>query len=92
MLDHPNQRFRFSYILGRTRSFTSADDDFDDDDTPDVTAVEDAPEAVDLAATGAVVSAAVASIKALVLEHSSEVRDSLSQDEAGDERLIEELI
>lgn len=93
MLDHPNQRFRFSYILGRSRSFTTADDDFDDDDdTTDSATIEDAPEAVDLAATGAVIAAAVASIKALVLEHSSEVRDSLSQDEAGDERLIEELI
>jgi hypothetical protein len=92
MLDHPNQRYRFSYILGRSRANTATDDDFDDDDAQDAPVIEVAPESIDLATTRVVITAAVESIKALVLEHSSEVRDSLSRDEAGDERLIEELI
>lgn len=35
LLDHPNQRFRFSYILGRTSGAVDSLDDVDDDDIDD---------------------------------------------------------
>jgi len=91
MLDHPNQRYRFSYILGRFPRAVEADDDLEDD-VDDVAELTSEATVLDLDQTGAVIANCVAAVKALVDEHAAEVRSSLSQDDAGDERLIEELI
>lgn len=87
MLDHPNQRFRFSYILGRG---TVADDD-DTDDEVELTAPDNTP-GIDLIETAAVLDRSVRSLKELVSEHAAEVKESLADDDEHDERLIEELI
>lgn len=94
MLDHPNQRFRFSYILGRTSGAVGSLDDVDDDDVDDD--LEDvgplaASLGIDLAETALVVDAAVSTLRNLVSEHEAEVRAALADDEA-DERVLEEII
>jgi hypothetical protein len=89
LLDHPNQRFRFSYILGRPSSDVEdedVDDDLDDDDVDEEFGV-----AINLVDTAAVVAAALANLRALVDTHAEEVRKSVGDPE-GDERVLEELI
>jgi hypothetical protein len=97
LLDHVNQRFRFSYILGRP-NMTGDDDDLDDDlvddeaDSDDALAIElEDFGTVDLAVTQEVVSRAIEDVRAVVAAHADEVRATLAEDE-GDERIIEEYI
>ncbi|MGD9794045.1 MAG: hypothetical protein AB7V43_11240 [Acidimicrobiia bacterium] len=89
LLDHPNQRYRFSYILGR--GATSDDDDDDDDDVDvDVSDVDPGPQ-IDLDETARVIQESIATLKALVEDHETSVRDAIETDD-GDERVLEELI
>lgn len=81
LLDHPNQRFRFSYILGRAPVL---DDDDDDDDEP----ADD--EAIDLGPTRAVIEDALRVLQTLVGAHEQEARELATGEE--DERLVEEII
>lgn len=91
LLDHVNQRFRFSYVLGR--GIAPADDlDFADDDDEDVDDIDPADYGtVDLAATNAVVAAAVEAVKNVVARHATAVIETFSDIE-DDERVLEELI
>jgi hypothetical protein len=93
LLDHPNQRFRFSYILGRFGSALAVEDDVDDDDDVDIAIDLDVrtQELIASGATEAVVVAAIESLRALVEEHAAATRNALVADE-GDERVLEEII
>jgi hypothetical protein len=84
LLDHPNQRFRFSYILGR---YGSAETDDDDDEDEDETPPNDA---IDLDVTNSEISRALISLRELVEAHNDRVRELATDDE--DERVLEELI
>ena len=92
LLDHVNQRFRFSYVLGRGSEREDYLDLADDDDEE----IEDIDPAdygvVDLATTNAVVTHAVEAVKAVVSRHVKELAEALSDDAEDDERVIEELI
>lgn len=92
LLDHVNQRFRFSYVLGRAVEQGEDSDLADDDDE----AIDDIDPAdygvVDLVATSAVVAHAIEAVKAVVSRHAQEIAEALSDDEEGDERVLEELI
>lgn len=91
LLDHVNQRFRFSYLLGRP--LIDEDDLADDDETDDDTFAlqpEDFGE-IDQSVTQTVLSDAVGAIRRVVAAHADQVRDAF-KDEEGDERVIEELI
>ena len=90
MLDHPNQRYRFSYILGRPGSAAADDDDVDDDARDGSLIPVDGP--VNLDETSAIVQSSLTTIKQLAHEYATEVRDTLADDSDRDERLIEELI
>ncbi len=90
LLDHVNQRFRFSYLLGRP---TADDDDLADDDDMDEELnleLDDYGE-IDLGATQRILAEAVSAVRRVVEAHADEVRNALLEDE-GDERVIEELI
>lgn len=98
LLDHPNQRFRFSYILGRPSSDVD-DDDVDDDDVV-VDDVDDDVEFDGLEAgdadrrrseTAEVIEQALEDLHLLVGEHAEAVRAAVG-DSDGDERVVEELI
>lgn len=89
LLDHPNQRFRFSYILGR--EVTADDEDVDDDIELGDETDQDAAALVDMEATAGVVDRAVETLETLVADHEAAVREALVQDE-NDERVLDELV
>ncbi|MFG3424883.1 hypothetical protein [Streptomyces californicus] len=91
LLDHVNQRFRFSYVLGR--ELTENDDlDLADDDQEEFDDIDPAEYgAVDLTATNTVVTAAVKAVKAVVTRHASTTAEAFKEIEE-DERVVEELI
>jgi len=99
LLDHTNQRFRFSYVLGRSDiSIPDDDDDNDvdvDDDDDEVETVGDIDldrfGDVDMELTASVLRNAVDSIAALVSQHASSARATFG-DTAGDELVADELI
>jgi len=94
MLNHVNQRFRFSYVLGngpvaKGREFDSDDDDDLEDDVPLF-----APEelgAVDLDATNELLAEALAKLRKLATRLSERLREELGAKEAMDERVVEEI-
>lgn len=90
LLDHINQRFRFSYVLGR--GAMSESDDLVDDDQDEMDAVDpDEYGEIDLALTAKVVSDAVGRVKTVVSKHAGAVVDALGSVEE-DERVLAEFI
>lgn len=87
LLDHVNQRFRFSYVFGRP----SADDDdlADDEPVDDIDAPFD--DEIDLTVTHRILEESVDAVKSIVATHRDVVRDTLVKEEE-DERVIEEVI
>lgn len=91
LLDHVNQRFRFSYVLGRG---VAKDDDLDlaDDDEEVFDDIDpDEYGSVDMTATNSVVAAAVEAVKLVVARHTSATAEAFKEIE-DDERVVEELI
>lgn len=91
MLDHVNQRFRLSYVLGR--GAVTEDDDVDDDDIDlePVDSGSDATSAIDLSVTVQVISSAVEALRGIVEKHRESVISTLgSIDE--DERVVSEFV
>jgi energy-coupling factor transporter ATP-binding protein EcfA2 len=91
LLDHVNQRFRFSYILGRTSVLDADDDVIDDDDTdlPDIDP-EDYGH-VDLGTTNQVVINAVRSVRTVVERHAQATLEEF-QPSKDDERVVAEYV
>ncbi|GII84184.1 hypothetical protein Ssi03_21740 [Sphaerisporangium siamense] len=107
LLDHENQRFRFSYVLGRRGHrpvalavSSSSGDDFDefDDEEPDEGAAQDFSAqpaglvGIDLDATMALVDEAVVTLRDLVKEHEDYARTILDTNDREDERVVRELL
>lgn len=102
LLDHVDQRFRFSYVLGRGNVDDAVDvNDVDDDDfvekdlDEDVVGLENLVQAdddsLDLDETQAVIAGAVTALRQVVATHADTLRDALAPDD-GDERVAQELI
>jgi len=102
LLDHQDQRFRFSYVLGRGGAADSADDeDLADDDFPDEIDDENDGEEVDLdpeeyghidvAATDRVLQECVAAVKDMVVRYADDIAAGIVEGK-DDERLLDELI
>lgn len=89
LLDHVNQRFRFSYVLGRGSAATDEAEFVDDDELDDIDPTEYG--SVDLAATVAVITDAVEGVKAVVARHTDAIIEAFTDVEE-DERVLEELI
>ena len=90
LLDHPNQRFRFSYILGRATSAVTDDDDEDEADEADEAGDEESASGlIDLTATEAVITKALTNLRTLVEVYEGQLRELVTDD--GDERVLEEL-
>ncbi|WP_107076039.1 hypothetical protein [Micromonospora sp. MH33] len=99
LLDHHDQRFRFSYVLGRGgKTAGSIDGDMADDDLPDddggIDEVALDPEEygnVDIAATERVLSECVAAVKEMVARYADEIAAGIVEGK-DDERVLDELI
>jgi hypothetical protein len=103
LLDHVNQRYRFSYVLGRglfTAEDVDDDIDSDDVDTDEVEQVElellldddTAGEAVDLTQTESVLEEALSDLRRVVEAHAQALRDEIELEEEDDERVAQELV
>lgn len=90
LLDHPNQRYRFSYILGRGAA-TDSDDDELDDDILEREEVDDPGLQIDMEQTARVIREAVEVLREVVARHEASVRTAIESDD-GDERVLAELI
>lgn len=92
LLDHVNQRHRFSYILGRGVAATGGeDDDYDDEDELSGVVDDAAFDGIDMVATAAVLRECTDKLKAMVLNRTEYVRAQL-EPSSDDERTITELI
>jgi GTPase SAR1 family protein len=91
LLDHVNQRFRFSYILGRTSTLDADDDVIEDDDTEVLDINPEDYGHVDLGTTNQVVMNAVRSVRAVVQRHAQETLDEF-QPSKDDERVVAEYV
>lgn len=94
LLDHVNQRFRFSYVLGRPLidELDNDDDDVDVDDDSDAVDVNAEDYGiVDLEATADVIRRSLGALRSVVETHAAEVRKTLEPGE-DDERVVDEYI
>ena len=94
MLNHVNQRFRFSYVLGNgpapaVTDFDNEDDD-EDESQPDVLP-DEGFKLLDLKETNQVLSNAVATLKGVAMRHGDGLRKELGAQNEADERVIDEL-
>ncbi|MEU4712214.1 hypothetical protein AB0F73_00880 [Micromonospora purpureochromogenes] len=90
LLDHINQRFRFSYVLGRATAPTAedlVDDDVEEDE--DIDPAEYGQ--VDLEVTRQVIQKAARSVRVIVERHASAIREEFDASEE-DERVVAEYI
>ncbi|TYB38296.1 hypothetical protein FXF50_11660 [Micromonospora sp. AP08] len=90
LLDHVNQRFRFSYVLGRAigpNADDLVDDDVDEGEDIDLTEYGQ----VDIEFTQQVIQKAVRSVRAIVERHAGAIRDEFEASEE-DERVVAEYI
>lgn len=88
LLDHVNQRFRFSYVLGRSAA-PALDDLVDDDEDEDIDPSEYGE--VDLEVTRQVIQNAARLIRGIVDRHAVAIRDQFQTSEE-DERVVAEYI
>jgi hypothetical protein len=98
LLNHPNQRFRFSYVLGRGSWAGGKDEDEPDDDDDGVDEPDNAEDSgsldsgsLDQRATAELLIQLVGDVRALTSEHATRVKEELLTDES-DERVIAEII
>ena len=94
LLNHVNQRFRFSYVLGngpqsRVVDFDDADED-DDDDTPDLLGKQ-APKSIDMRVTNHLLSKVPGILREIAKRHGTGLRERLEAENQSDERVVDEL-
>jgi len=95
LLNHVNQRFRFSYVLGSGPAIDAPSPDFDDDDEEleDDTDVlsEEERDAIDMGKTAELLSQTVENLRELARRLGDKLRAELDVREDDDERVAEEL-
>lgn len=92
LLDHVNQRFRFSYVLGRTQLKSDAAFGFEDDAADDGDAETDIDAAgFDTASTTELLLNAVPQLRTLSARLTAELKLDLRADGSQDERVLEEI-
>jgi hypothetical protein len=94
LLDHVNQRYRFSYVLGKTQSKSDAAFGFEDDDdvADDGDAnSDDAAEAFDTASTTELLRGAVQKLRSMAARLTEALKHDLRADATQDERVLEEI-
>jgi adenylate kinase family enzyme len=96
LLNHVNQRFRFSYVLGNGPQFRVADFDDDADEEEEIKEEFDllnsqGAKPIDLRQTNQVLAKTLDTLKEIAKRHGDELRAELGAEDASDERVIDEL-
>src|SRR5262249_14008324 len=94
LLNHVNQRFRFSYVLGngplsRVADFDDADEE-EDDDTSDLLGRQ-VHKSIDLKVTNRLLSRVIVTLREVAKRHGDGLRETLEVESQSDERVIDEL-
>lgn len=90
LLNHVNQRYRFSHVLG-TGPATQISDFEDDDEEEQATEIVDQLSSMDLTDTNKLLGRAVGILKTIAQRHGAELRQMLEATSESDERVIDEL-
>ncbi|MGO8866222.1 MAG: hypothetical protein ACLQME_06940 [Alphaproteobacteria bacterium] len=94
LLNHVNQRFRFSYVLGNgpLPQVSDFDDGDEEGDTPVGNLVVDNEAAtIDMTATNSLLAKSVEALKEIARRHGDDLRKELAAKSESDERVINEL-
>lgn len=97
LLDHVNQRFRFSYVLGRVQSKNDAafgfeEDDEDDEEIEEIDGGADTGESTfEIASTADLLLQTVPNLRELSSRLTAELKRDLRADSTQDERVLEEI-
>ena len=93
LLNHVNQRFRFSYVLGNGRQFRVADfddaDEEEDAESPADLLDKDGSKPIDLRQTNQILSKALTALKGIAKRHGDELRAKLDAVTTSNERFID---
>ena len=98
LLNHSNQRFRFSYVLGNGPEVPPGISDFDDEDVEVGLESEDDPlsegerDWIDNTGTTELLAKTVGTLRRLASRHYERIRAELEVDGDEDERVVEELL
>lgn len=95
LLNHVNQRFRFSYVLGNGPAASSRSSDFDDEEEKSEVEAElfseEERDAVDVASTAELLARTVDTLRELARHRGDKLRADLDVRGEDDERVAEEL-
>lgn len=96
LLNHVNQRFRFSYVLGNGPNVAPRSSDFDDDDEDELEEESDLfseaeRDAIDVASTAEILARTAERVRELARRLSDKLRDELDVHGHDDERVAEEI-
>ncbi len=95
LLNHTNQRFRFSYVLGNGPTVASRSSDFDDDDLESDSGEDHLSEeergTIDMTRTAERLAEAMETLRGLASRHHDGLRAELDVGGDDDERVVEEL-
>lgn len=89
LLNHVNQRYRFSYVLGNGPQPKTGD--FDEDEATAVEA-DDEPAGIDLDATDRTLTLAVGTVRSIAERHGKRAKESLAAKSESDERVADEIL
>jgi hypothetical protein len=91
LLTHPEQRFRFSYVLGAGPGVDTEPDEEDDEDQDDTPEEDLGGPEVDQETTNRVLADTVATVIELARQKAAELEQTLDPETAGDQRALAEL-
>ena len=94
LLNHVNQRFRFSYVLGTGATGTAARDEEDDDAEEGIESRPYSPDElgeIDLEETNRLLTGTVARVRELATKLKRRLRAELAPREGEDERVVDEI-
>lgn len=94
LLNHVNQRFRFSYVLGNGPHSSVADfgdfDEEEDDDMPDLLGRR-ALQNIDMRVTNQLLTTVLRVLREVAKRHGTGLRERLESENQSDERVVDEL-
>lgn len=92
MLNHVNQRYRFSYVLGNGPALATTDfDDAEDEENDSAGLFDVGFKPADLTTTNQLLLSAVAGLKEIAKRHGDRLREELGAANEADERVVDEL-